>query len=606
MNSKVPKRFLSYIGKYKGLFSFAFLTCLIGTACTVVAPKILGEITTILYNGISDGLWTVQKASDGSTNASSVCFTFMGHKVGKIEAIIFIAVILVILYVLSLVFCAIANKGFAKIASYVVRDLRTEIDEKMHRMSLNYYDTRPNGETLSVITNDVDAINTLLGKNFYTVISQAISLVGVLIMLLIVNAWLALIAVLMIPGILLLTGPVQKKSGKHYADQQNQLGDVNGFVEEIYNGQNVITSFNYQKRATNHYDEINENLRKTAKSAERYAGFVMPLTQMVSYIGYAAAAIVGCIFAMKGTMTVGNVQSALQYINNFQQPFTTVSQMAGQLSSGLAAGGRIFDLLDAEEEVPDPEDGKVPEVCDGSVEFRHVQFGYTPDNLLMKDVSLKVEPGLKCAIVGPTGAGKTTLINLLMRFYEINGGEILVDGVNTTEMTRHELRTHFGMVLQETHLFSGTVLDNIRYGRLDATDEECRAAARLVYADAFIRRLPDGYDTILSADGGNLSQGERQLLAIARAAVADPPVLILDEATSSIDTRTEKLIQQGMDSLMKGRTTFVIAHRLSTVQNADYIAVLDHGRIIERGKHYELLEQKGKYYELYTGNQITA
>ena len=600
MNSKVPKRFLSYIGKYKGLFSFAFLTCLIGTACTVVAPKILGEITTILYNGISDGLWTVQKASDGSTNASSVCFTFMGHKVGKIEAIIFIAVILVILYVLSLVFCAIANKGFAKIASYVVRDLRTEIDEKMHRMSLNYYDTRPNGETLSVITNDVDAINTLLGKNFYTVISQAISLVGVLIMLLIVNAWLALIAVLMIPGILLLTGPVQKKSGKHYADQQNQLGDVNGFVEEIYNGQNVITSFNYQKRATNHYDEINENLRKTAKSAERYAGFVMPLTQMVSYIGYAAAAIVGCIFAMKGTMTVGNVQSALQYINNFQQPFTTVSQMAGQLSSGLAAGGRIFDLLDAEEEVPDPEDGKVPEVCDGSVEFRHVQFGYTTDNLLMKDVSLKVEPGLKCAIVGPTGAGKTTLINLLMRFYEINGGEILVDGVNTTEMTRHELRTHFGMVLQETWLFEGTIRDNLKYGTdREVSEEEMIAAAKSVCADNFIRTMPGGYDMMLSKGAENISQGQRQLLTIARAIIADPEIMILDEATSNVDAHTEQTIQEAMATLQKGRTSFVIAHRLSTIRDANMILYMENGDIKEVGDHNTLMELGGKYAELY-------
>ncbi len=600
MNSKVPKRFLSYIGKYKGLFSFAFLTCLIGTACTVVAPKILGEITTILYNGISDGLWTVQKASDGSTNASSVCFTFMGHKVGKIEAIIFIAVVLVILYVLSLVFCAIANKGFAKIASYVVRDLRTEIDEKMHRMSLNYYDTRPNGETLSVITNDVDAINTLLGKNFYTVISQAISLVGVLIMLLIVNAWLALIAVLMIPGILLLTGPVQKKSGKHYADQQNQLGDVNGFVEEIYNGQNVITSFNYQKRATNHYDEINENLRKTAKSAERYAGFVMPLTQMVSYIGYAAAAIVGCIFAMKGTMTVGNVQSALQYINNFQQPFTTVSQMAGQLSSGLAAGGRIFDLLDAEEEVPDPEDGKVPEVCDGSVEFRHVQFGYTPDNLLMKDVSLKVEPGLKCAIVGPTGAGKTTLINLLMRFYEINGGEILVDGVNTTEMTRHELSTHFGMVLQETWLFEGTIRDNLKYGTdREVSEEEMIAAAKSVCADNFIRTMPGGYDMMLSKGAENISQGQRQLLTIARAIIADPEIMILDEATSNVDAHTEQTIQEAMATLQKGRTSFVIAHRLSTIRDANMILYMENGDIKEVGDHNTLMELGGKYAELY-------
>ena len=600
MNSKALKRLLSYLLRYKARFSAAVLTALIGTSFTILAPKVLGKITTILYAGVKDGKWGLETLEDGSVNSNSIWTWLAGHPVGKIQAIAFIVILLVVMYGLSLLFCSIANKLLAKIAANVVRDLRSEIDEKMHRMKLDYYDTRTNGEILSVITNDVDAVNTLLGKNIYTCISQAITLVGVLIMLITVNGWLALVAAVMIPGILFVTGTVQKKSGKYYADQQNILGEVNGYVEEIFNGQSVVTSFNYQSRADKQYDEMNEKLRGTARNAERYAGMVMPLTQMVCYMGYAVAALIGCFMAIKGQMTVGDVQSALQYVNHFQQPFTTFSQMSGQLSSGIAASDRIFSLLDAEEEEPDPANGATPVNCDGSVEFKHVQFGYTPDQLLMTDVSLKAEPGKKFAIVGPTGAGKTTLINLLMRFYEINGGEIYVDGINTREMTRHELRKHFGMVLQETWLFEGTIRDNLKYGAdREVSDEEMIEAAKSVCADNFIRTMPGGYDMVLSKGAENISQGQRQLLTIARAIIANPEIMILDEATSNVDAHTEQTIQNAMATLLKGRTSFVIAHRLSTIRDAYMILYMEHGDIKEMGNHETLMEKNGKYAALY-------
>ena len=600
MNSHVLKRIFSYLKNFKGRFTLSVVATCLGTLFTVVAPRLLGDVTTVLYAGIVDHMWFVEELPDGTVNPESVWVQGPFVNVGKAHAIMWLVIVLVVMYVLSFLFSTTANRLMARVASGVVRNLRSDIDAKMHRLKLNYYDTRTNGEILSVITNDVDAINTLLGKNLYQCISAVVTVVGILVMLLTVNVWLALIAVLMIPGTLLVTGPVMRRGAANFAAQQNLLGSVNGYIEEMYDGQNVVSCFNYQDEAIEQFESMNEKLRAKAESAERFSGTIMPLTQMANNIGYAVSGLVGCMLALNGVMTIGSIQSALQYTKTFQQPFTTFAQMSSQLSLAMAAGNRIFELLDAEEEVPDPEDGKVPTVCDGSVEFRNVQFGYTPDRLLMTDVSFEAKPGQKIAIVGPTGAGKTTLINLLMRFYEIGGGQIVVDGVDSKEMTRGELRKHFGMVLQDTWLFEGTIRDNLRYSTTrDVSDEEMEAAAKSVCADTFIHTMPGGYDMVLSKGAENISQGQRQLLTIARAIIADPEIMILDEATSNVDAYTEQAIQDAMAVLMKGRTSFVIAHRLSTIRDANVILYMENGDIKEVGDHDTLMKLNGKYTALY-------
>lgn len=595
MNSNSFKRLFSYIGKHKARFILSVIASIFGTGFTVIAPRLLGDITTTLTWGLSDGIWFTTKG----VASSNICYV-LGNEVSKIEYIVHLVLLITILYILSLLFCGFANNSFARITANIVEDMRGDIENKMHRLSLNYYDTHVNGDVLSVITNDVDAVNTLLGKNLYQIISSVVTLLGVLIMLFTSNLWMALIAAALIPVTLLSTIPLNKKTAKYYAAEHAILGEVNGYVEEVFNGQNVISSFNYQEKADAKFDEMNEQLQAKAEKAEKFSGAVMPVTQMINNIGYAAAGLLGCILALNGQVALGTVQSALQYVKIFQQPFTNIASIAGQLSDAKAASNRIFDLLDAEEEIPDPENGAVPKKCDGTVSFKHVQFGYSPNKLLMNDVNIDVKPGQKIAIVGPTGAGKTTLINLLMRFYEINGGKIIVDGVNSTDMTRHELRTHFGMVLQETWLFEGTIRDNLKYGtEREVSDEEMIKAAKSVCADSFIRTMPGGYDMMLSKGAENISQGQRQLLTIARAIIANPEIMILDEATSNVDAHTEQTIQDAMATLMKWRTSFVIAHRLSTIKDANAILYMENGDIKEVGDHDTLMALGGKYAELY-------
>ncbi len=596
MKSQVFKRLLSYMGTSRNRFLTASLFALLGTALTLAAPLILGEITTILYAGIQDGIWFY----DESNAASIWVMTLKGLPLGKVGSIVGIVHALVVIYVVSYVFSMVANRMLADVAAKVIRDIRHAIDAKMHRMKLNYYDTHVSGEVLSIVTNDVETINTFLGKNFYQIVTQSFNLLGIFAMLLWISPWLTLVAVIMIPVTLMTSGGIMRVAGKSYAEQQAFLGEMNGYVEETFNGHDVITSFNQQKKATSRFDDINERLRSAAYQAETRSGVIMPLSQGINYIGYSIAAIIGCTFVINGSMVIGNVQSALQYIQMFQQPISAIAQMAGQVSSAISGAERIFALLDEEEEVPDPADSRKTPKNDGSVEFSHVQFGYTPNKLLMTDVSIKVEPGQKIAIVGPTGAGKTTLINLLMRFYEISGGEIQVDGINSRDISRAELRRHFGMVLQDSWLFEGTIRDNLKYStEREVSDEEMIAACKSVCADSFIRTMPGGYDMVLAKGASNISQGQRQLLTIARAIIANPEIMILDEATSNVDAHTELVIQEAMATLMKGRTSFVIAHRLSTIRDANVILYMENGDIKEVGDHDALMEKNGKYAVLY-------
>ena len=574
MKNNAIKRLMQYLKKYRISLFFVFFFAIVSTIFTVLAPSVMGGITNALYDGVATGVFDV-------------------------ERIVILILALILLYLVGQLFAFFQNFGMAKITAKVMQSLRRDIDKKMHSMKLDYYDTRTNGEILSVITNDVDTVNNAISQNLTQIVTQVITAIGILLMMLRINLWLALIAVIMVPISIISALGVMKASSKHYGKQQELLGDLNGFIEEMYNGQSVVQAYNYQERANRKFDELNQALQSSAQSADIASGAISPITSLVNNAGYVVSAVLGCLFVLSGKMTVGNVQAMLQYTKQFSQPFTSIAGMAGSFGAAMAAANRIFDLLDAEEEIPDPENGKVPQVSGGAVEFSHVAFGYTKDRLLMTDVNVSVKPGQKVAIVGPTGAGKTTLINLLMRFYEINSGEITVDGVNTKDMTRKELRSHFGMVLQDTWLFEGTIADNLSYSRDGLTEDQVVTAAQAAGADTFIRTLPGGYDMVLSQGAENVSQGERQLLTIARAFAADPEIMILDEATSNVDTHTEQMIQKAMAKLMKGRTSFVIAHRLSTIKDADMILYMENGDIKEVGNHDSLMALNGKYAVLY-------
>ncbi len=499
------------------------------------------------------------------------------------------------------------NRLMIYISQGTMLRLRKAIFEKMEHLPINYFDQRPHGDIMSVYTNDVDSLRQMISTAMAQVFSSIITIVATFTSMIVLSIPLTLVSVAMAVAMAMTTTQLGKRSRNFFRTQQQRLAQVNGFIEEMLTGQKVIKIFCHEEQAIRAFEDINEQLRASACNANRIANIVMPVNGGISNFGFVCLAVVGATLAINGSLgmvTLGTVVAFLQLNKSFTRPISQVSQQINSVLNASVGAERVFALGDAEPEV---DEGKV-ELKDakGDVDFKDVDFGYTSAKQVLFDIDINTNPGQKIAFVGGTGAGKTTIINLINRFYEIQQGKILYDGIPITDIKKESLRKSMSIVLQETHLFTGTVIDNIRYGKLDATDEECVEAAKLVGADDFIRRLANGYKTVLNGDGGNLSQGERQLLAIARAAVSNPPVLILDEATSSIDTRTETLVQSGMDTLMRGRTTFVIAHRLSTIRNADQIIVLDHGRIIEQGTHEQLLEQKGKYYLLYTGNELTT
>ena len=585
------KRLLGYFRPQKYRLMIVVGAALIGTVFNIVSPKILGLATTKLF----EGLLAKYIAFRRHQPAPGVDFGYIGT----------ILLIVLGLYIISAVFMYIQQYIMSEVAQKTIYQLRKEVDEKLSRLPLKFFDSHTHGEILSSAVNDMDNLSTTLQQNITQLISSSLTLLGIIAMMLIINPLLSLIVMLTLPLSLIVTMGIAKRSQNHFRGQQQALGILNGHVEEMYTGHKIVKAFGHEEKSIAKFTDLNETLYEASWKAQFVSGILMPLMRFVGNLGYVFVAVTGGIMVIQGMISIGDVQAFIQYSQQFSMPITQLANIANMIQSAIASAERIFKLLDEQEEIPDVAYAKGIEAPQGAVEFQHVKFGYKDDHILMEDMNIEVQPGQMIAIVGPTGAGKTTLVNLLMRFYEVNSGRILVDGVDITQLKRGDLRRIFGMVLQDTWLFNGTIRDNIAYGREGAREEEIIQAAKAAYADHFIRTLPEGYNTILNEEAANISQGQKQLLTIARAFLADPEILILDEATSSVDTRTEMQIQKAMSKLMKGRTSFVIAHRLSTIRDADLILVMNHGTIIEKGTHEELLAKNGFYADLYN-SQFTG
>lgn len=581
------RKLIAYLSDYKLAIGVVLIFAMGSTIFSIVGPRILGEATTKLFEGVVAQL---------SGSGEGIDFVFIGN----------IVLLLLVLYGISTVFGYIQGWIMAGVAMKVTYRMRKDISEKMNRLPLRYFDGTSQGEVLSRITNDVDTVSQTLNQSLAQIVTSVTTLLGVLVMMLSISVTMTLATILVIPISFVIVGLVISQSQRYFKDQQKYLGQLNGHVEEMYGGHNVVKVFNGEARSIEKFQEYNDQLYNTAWKSQFLSGMLMPIMTFVGNLGYVIVSLIGGYLAINGAITVGDIQAFIQYSRTFMQPIMQIANISNVLQQTAAASERVFEFLAEEEEIPNTAAPVKPEEIDGHVVFDDVKFGYKPDELIIHGFSAEVFPGQKIAIVGPTGAGKTTMVKLLMRFYDVNDGAIRIDGYDIRDFTRHDLRKAFGMVLQDAWLYNDTIMENIRYGRLDATDEEVIAAAKAAHVDHFVRTLPDGYDTVLDEESGNVSQGQKQLLTIARVILADPRMLILDEATSSVDTRTEVLIQQAMDALMQNRTSFIIAHRLSTIRNADSILVMRDGDIVEQGNHEDLLAQNGFYAELYNSQFTQA
>lgn len=573
------KQLAHYLSPYKYHILTVVLFAILSAAFSIIGPKIMGNATTEIFNGLMD------KISGGS----GIDFA----KIGRI------LIFLLGLYAVSAFCTFIQNFLMSGVSQKIAYGLRKQISEKLNHLPMKYFDTKTHGEILSRVTNDVDTVSSNLDQCMTQMITSITTLIGVVIMMLTISPLMTLAVIIIIPIALIILAFIVSHSQKYFQRQQEYLGHVNGKVEEVYGGHNIVKAFNGEEDAREEFQKLNQTLYRSSWKSQFFSGIMMPLMNFIGNLGYVVVSIMGGYLVIQNQITVGDIQSFIQYVRNFMNPLSNVAQVVNLIQATIAAAERVFEFLGEEEEVPETEHPVSTENLSGNITFSHVKFGYNPDKTIIKDFNATVKQGQKVAIVGPTGAGKTTMVKLLMRFYDINSGSIQIDGHDIKEFKRQDLRRMFGMVLQDTWLFSGTIEDNVKYGKMDATFEAVENACREAHADHFIKTLPDSYHMVINEEGNNVSQGQKQLLTIARVILADPKILILDEATSSVDTRTEEYIQKAMDKLMENRTSFIIAHRLSTIRNADLILVMDHGDIVEQGNHEELLKKNGFYAKLY-------